>query len=1460
MTDADRTRQQLEGELAELRRRVTELEAQVARHRQAETETTRAHGWEQALAEGQLAGSVHVAHDITERNQAEPALARHAQELEALYTTSLEINAQRSLPTLLRAIVERAATLLNARMGGLYLLKPDGETLELAVSLHLPGDYVGTRLRLGEGLSGRVAQTGQPIMIADYKAWEGRAAPYADSPFRRVLGVPLKIGQRILGVINVTDDKQAGTFSEDEIKLVSLFADQAAIAVENARLFDEARHHAEQMATVNRIGLAIASGSDMDHVLWALYEQCSQVVSIDQFYVAVYDREADLIHFPLFCDRDGYRAVEPEDMRTQPGITGYVVKTRQTLYVPDLTQLDPSSPAYLLPTESKRSRSYLGVPLTLHDQVVGAISVQSYQPDAYGADEIRLLEIISTQAAIAIENARLYEQAVRAGERRATLYRATQEISASVDREQICLTVHKAVMQVMPVDAVVIALLDKEQQEIELVYLYDAGQRWPDQRVPLGQGLTSYIITTGKSLRVDNILSEAAKQVTGAIQFGVTDLAPLAVIAAPLKSGNTVTGMLSVQSHAPTRYTDEDLELLEMLAAHVTTAFENARLFNEMRRRDVIMAALAYIQEKLLMSDDPATVMLDVLEHLGRSIRVSHTYIFENHTSDDDMLITSRRFEWTAPDSKPQIDNAALQEFSYAGCGLDRWVEMLGANHLIFALVRDLPAPEHALWEAHGIRSIAIAPIFSGDEWWGFLGLDDCERARVWSAAEMEALRSAASALGAAIDRQHSEAAERDQRVLAEALRDTASALNKTLNTNQVLDLILAHVGRVVPHDAAGIFLLDGQRNIASIWRYQDYLEPQRVAQAGSARFTIAETRNLSEMMETGEPIVVPDTRVFPGWVNRPGWEWVCSHAGMPIRVQGRVIGFLNLYSATPNFFFSAHAERLQAFADQAAIAIENARLYAETRQHAANLTLLYGITQVAGRSLALDQVLSQALEAALTLLDFEAGLICLADLNDWNDLRRAAVRGLPLAVSELIEPDVPEDLLCAYVHRQQASLVLHPLQQRVPEEISTVSTQLADLGWRACAGIPLLHQEQSLGVMCLLTRQPPPPSSYDLALLTTMGRQMATAIANAQLFQATLSERSRLQALIESSRDGIILNSLDERILVINARALKMLRLPGQPADWLGRHVRDMLTILRHASAEMARILVAELRHIQTGDEPPSEGEVEAPPFMIHWLNLPVLVGQAPLGRLVILRDVTDERAVERLRDDMTHMMVHDLRNPLASTLTSVEIMLLEAADTHLSGDMLEALRIAHAQALKMQTLVNRILEILQFERGQMPLNCAPIALGELIAETLRLQSPLAEARGIRLESDVPAALPAAWADAELIGRVLQNLVGNAIKFTPKGGSVRVRLQREGDEQPKFLVSVSDTGPGIPAEIQGRLFQKFVRGRQEGRGTGLGLAFCKLVLEAHREHIWVQSTSAQGTTIAFSLSLPLNE
>jgi diguanylate cyclase (GGDEF)-like protein len=180
-------------------------------------------------------------------------------------------------------------------------------------------------------------------------------------------------------------------------------------------------------------------------------------------------------------------------------------------------------------------------------------------------------------------------------------------------------------------------------------------------------------------------------------------------------------------------------------------------------------------------------------------------------------------------------------------------------------------------------------------------------------------------------ERKLMEQCEKENRALAEALRDTAAALNSTLKLEEVLERILINVGRVVPHDAVNIMLLkDG---IASINRFQGYTELGLEEALKSMRLPLADMPFLRRMAENGVPVFVADTSAEPEWVAIPETAWIRSYAGAPIRIKGEPVGFLNLDSAQVGFYTAAHAERLRAFADQAAIAIENARLYEEVQR-----------------------------------------------------------------------------------------------------------------------------------------------------------------------------------------------------------------------------------------------------------------------------------------------------------------------------------------------------------------------------------------------------------------------------------------------------------------------------------------------------------------------------------------------
>jgi PAS domain S-box-containing protein len=182
--------------------------------------------------------------------------------------------------------------------------------------------------------------------------------------------------------------------------------------------------------------------------------------------------------------------------------------------------------------------------------------------------------------------------------------------------------------------------------------------------------------------------------------------------------------------------------------------------------------------------------------------------------------------------------------------------------------------------------------------------------------------------------RKLAEEAEREQRVLAEALRDTAETLSSSLSYEEVLDHILAAVGRVVPHDAATVMLIDG--DFARVVRSYGYDQRGFDLEIMGIRLPLAETHNLREMLETRQPVIVYDTRTYPGWMRLDATDWLGSNVGAPISIQDNVIGFILLDSQMPGFFTPIHAERLEAFANQAAIAMHNAHLLQQAQEEIA--------------------------------------------------------------------------------------------------------------------------------------------------------------------------------------------------------------------------------------------------------------------------------------------------------------------------------------------------------------------------------------------------------------------------------------------------------------------------------------------------------------------------------------------
>jgi len=267
-----------------------------------------------------------------------------------------------------------------------------------------------------------------------------------------------------------------------------------------------------------------------------------------------------------------------------------------------------------------------------------------------------------------------------------------------------------------------------------------------------------------------------------------------------------------------------------------------------------------------------------------------------------------------------------------------------------------------------------------------------------------------------------------------------------------------------------------------------------------------------------------------------------------------------------------------------------------------------------------------------------------------------------------------------------------------------------------------------------------------------------------------------------------------------------------------------------------------------------------------------PVLDEQGgAIGQVIVLHDITEEKELERMREDLTHMIVHDLRSPLTAIMGGLHLareVIRRGAET---ARVLGLLDMATSSSENMLELVNSLLDISQLEAGKVPLQIETISLGQLIDGACKRVASLALEDNVALQVDLPPDLPLVAVDGDLIARVLVNLLDNAIKFSAHGSEVMVTVEgwdaepiaEESSGPPSqqcIAVSVTDMGPGISEKYWEKIFEKFSRVEElenhGGHGTGLGLTFCKLVVEAHGGRIWVESQVGQGSTFTFTLPI----
>jgi signal transduction histidine kinase len=418
---------------------------------------------------------------------------------------------------------------------------------------------------------------------------------------------------------------------------------------------------------------------------------------------------------------------------------------------------------------------------------------------------------------------------------------------------------------------------------------------------------------------------------------------------------------------------------------------------------------------------------------------------------------------------------------------------------------------------------------------------------------------------------------------------------------------------------------------------------------------------------------------------------------------------------------------------------------------------------------------------------------------------------------------------------------------------------------------IPLVVNGEVVGLINVASTKPGLYKDADMTILYQITNQASTALSKLQ--QVIHSEEGKLLALIGSLSDGIFMLDKDSKLTLINQTAKKLLNIEtNTPAifDVLSplSKVSDFGAKLQSAMRENKTIIEDELQVnqsivrivitpvLQTTEEQPN-----AQPYALSSTRYAVI------GASVTLHDITLEKSLNRLKEDFTSAIVHELRSPLTAIKAGSALMIEEKdkLDIVQQDKMLE---IINKQSQRMLTDINSLLDAAKLESGHFTIYPKPSNVRDALEESVTLFAPELKQKTISISIDTEQNLPMGNFDPIRIEQVINNLISNSIKFTPVGGSILIKARKNHNEylpktttNPGIIVSISDNGVGIPKDKQGKLFSKFAQIENIGyvhgaEGTGLGLYIAKGIVEAHGGNIFLQSIPQHGTVVSFTLPL----
>jgi GAF domain-containing protein/anti-sigma regulatory factor (Ser/Thr protein kinase) len=548
----------------------------------------------------QLANAIESAQLYTAEQQ-------RRQEAETLYRAAQALATTLDLPLVFESILSELRKVVAYDSASVQLLQ-DGK-LKIIGGHGFPNldELLGITFDLSkdDNPNGEVVRRRSPVIIDDAPAIykEFLSEPHAAIGIRSWLGVPLVLGDRLIGMLAL-DKREPGFYTPEHAQLVSAFAAQAAVAIENARLYDEAQRHVEELTALHNIDVAMISSLELDEVLSIIYEQISEALGVITFYIALCDKRTDVIHARLVVEEGERKPPFTLKAEGDGGFAGWVMRTRQPLWVDDLEERDdlPVGAGII----SRPMRSLMVLPLIVRDQVVGVISAQSARPHVFDESDRRLFSDIAHQVAIAITNIQLYlEVSHRLGEAE-LIQEVVMAAASTLDFDLVLERTVKALHRDLGIDRLGFLLPDELGGALVL-HPSLVGFAESALHIPIKGNLVGQVYRTGYPMLL---------QVVETLFYPDQSPDVCSALAVPVRVGDRIAAVLLAESCQEGDFGEDEMRIFTTVAGQLGVALENARLYQEMAQYTRDLRLLATASAGMVSSLEPQAIAGHLLDAL----------------------------------------------------------------------------------------------------------------------------------------------------------------------------------------------------------------------------------------------------------------------------------------------------------------------------------------------------------------------------------------------------------------------------------------------------------------------------------------------------------------------------------------------------------------------------------------------------------------------------------------------------------------------------------------------------------------------------------------------------------------------------------------------------------------------------------------------------------------------------